>query len=833
VSSERAGAEASPIELEELLAGYRPAPGTFDEMMDEGGQVRPHWRAFVSRLAALGPDEIRSRFETVDRYLKDSGVFYRVYDEPGTGERHWPLSHMPLIIAPDEWKQIEAGVIQRARLIEGVLADCYGKARLVAERRLPAAVIAGSPDYLRPLVNAAPEGTRHLFLYAVDLGRSPRGYWWVIRDRAQAPSGLGYALENRIALSRSISGIYRSYDVERLAPFFDLLRSGLARLREPGDAGTCLLSPGPHNETYFEHTYLARHLGLRLVEGVDLTVQEDKVYLRTVAGLRRVNALLRRVDGEFADPLELNGSSHLGVAGLVQVIRQGNVVLANALGSGLAEARALRGFLPALAEPLLGEHLIMPNVATWWCGQEAEREYVLDNIDRLVIAPAFTRSVAGALSGGPWVIAETNAAERNQIVRAIETRGIDLVGQETVTLSTTPAWADGRLEPHPFIFRVFVAATENGYAVMPGGFALIGDKNDVRAVSMQRGARSADVWVLSDGPVAQAAAPSAPRQVAIRRATSALPSRAADNLFWLARYIERAEDTLRLVRALAARLSERRDARRADTIGLADLLFRRGAAPSPPVPGDLGLSAASAMFEAELDGALPALVAAARRAAFVIRDRFPTDAWRALEDLSAFVQSLGGTGGSPREVYDKANTALRMIAAVNGFQLENMNRLAGWNFLKLGLSIERALATCRYVRQFGVAVSASPEELDLILELGDTQITYRMRYPFGAAAAPVLDLVLLDRSNPRALAFQLSRISVHLNALPLLPPDNRPTPALSTSERLLVSVSALDPGKVRGETLLGMENELMRCSEEISESYFRVRRPAVPRSVTP
>jgi len=833
VSSERAGAEANPIELEELLAGYRPAPGTYDEMMDEGGEIRPHWRAFVSRLAALGSDEIRARFEAADRYLKDSGVFYRVYDEPGTGERPWPLSHMPLIMAPDEWAQIEAGVIQRARLIEAVLADCYGRARLVAERRLPAAVIAGSPDYLRPLVNAAPDGTRHVFLYAVDLGRSPGGYWWVIRDRAQAPSGLGYALENRIALSRSISGIYRSYDVERLAPFFDDLRSGLARLRQPGDAGTCLLTPGPHNETYFEHAYLARHLGLRLVEGVDLTVQEDKVYLRTVAGLRRVNALLRRVDGEFADPLELNGSSQLGVAGLVQAIRQGNVVLANALGSGLAEARALRGFLPALAEPLLGENPLMPNVATWWCGQEAEREYVLENIDRMVVAPAFTRTVAGAVSDGPWVMAETSAKERRRIIEAITTRGIDFVGQETVTLSTTPAWADGKLEPHPFIFRVFVAATENGYSVMPGGFALIGDKNDVRAVSMQRGARSADVWVLSDGPVPQTTAPSVRRQVPIRRATSALPSRAADNLFWLARYIERAENTLRLVRALASRLSERREARRADTIGIADLLFRCGAAPNPPLPGDIGQSAAAAMFDAGLDGALPTLVAAARRTAFVIRDRFPTDAWRAIEDLSAFALSLDGSIGSPREVYDKANTALRMIAAVNGFQLENMNRLAGWNFLKLGLSIERALATCRYVRRFGIAENVSPEELDLILELGDTQITYRMRYPFGAAAAPVLDLVLLDRSNPRSLAFQLSRISVHLNALPLLPPDNRPTPALATSERLLAAVSALDPGHVRADTLLGVENELMRCSEEISESYFRVRNPAVPRGAAP
>jgi uncharacterized alpha-E superfamily protein len=429
-------------------------------------------------------------------------------------------------------------------------------------------------------------------------------------------------------------------------------------------------------------------------------------------------------------------------------------------------------------------------------------------------------------------VAETKAAQRAAIVSEIETRGIDFVGQETVTLSTTPVWSGERLEPHPFIFRVFVAATENGYAVMPGGFALIGDKNDVRAVSMQRGARSADVWVLSDGPVAQPSPPSASRHVPIRRASSALPSRAADNLFWLARYIERAEDTLRLVRALASRLQERGEAKRADMMGIADLLFRWGAAPHAPVPGDLNRSAGAAMFDSDLDGALPRLVAAARRAAFVIRDRFPSDAWRALEELNTFV-NVPREGTSNREIFDKANAALRIIAAVNGFQLENMNRLAGWNFVKLGLSIERALATCRFARRFGIGENVTPEELDLLLELGDTQITYRMRYPFGAAMAPVVDLVLLDRSNPRALAFQVARISVNLNSLPLLPPDNRPTPALATSERLLAAVSAIDPAKVPTDVLLGIENELMRCSEEISESYFRVRRPAVPRSLRP
>lgn len=814
-------------DMDALLSGYLPQPGVYDEMVDASGALRPHWRPFVERLAAEGPHATKARFDAADRYLRESGVFYRVYDDPSASERAWPLSHVPLLISPEDWKVIEAGVVQRARLVEAVLADCYGAGRLVHQQLLPATVVAGSPEYLRPLVHARPAGGKHLFLYAVDLCRSPTGQWWVVRDRTQAPSGAGYALENRIALSRSLSDIFRSFEVERLAQFFDRLRETLGRLREPDDAGVCLLTPGPLNETYFEHTYLARYLGLRLVEGADLMVQGDEMYLRTIAGLRKVRVLLRRIDSDFADPLELNARSQLGVAGLVQAVRQGNVTLANAVGSGLAESRALMGFLPALAGPLLGESLKLPNVATWWCGQAAERETVLARFDELVIASAFSRTNRGIPPGGPWTMAETSADERASIRQAIERRGIDFVGQEPVKLSTTPVWVNGRLEPHPFTVRVFVAATTDGYKVMPGGFAVIGDKNDPRAVTMQKGARSADVWVLSDGHANQSTLLPTEKQIVVRRATGALPSRSADNLFWLARYIERTEATLRLIRALAARVVERRDQDRADLTGLGEILFRWGAVEEEPECGSLGHTAQAALCDLNQMGAVPALVRAARRSGLVVRDRFPPDAWRALEDLNSFVHASGAE--LPESlVYERASSAQRIIAAVTGFQLENMNRRSGWRFLKLGQRIERAISICRYVRQFA-HVPGTPEELDVLLDLSDTQITYRGRYPFGAALAPVLDLVLLDDSNPRSLTFQLGRIREHCENLPLLPPSSRPTPALGTAKRLLETVLAFDPARIKSDDILGVENALMQISDEISLSFLRVHVREMPR----
>lgn len=809
---------------EALIAAYRAQPGLYDEMVDAQGAIRPHWRGLLDRFGALGDQALSARFAGADRYLRDSGVFYRIYDDSGTAERPWPLSHVPIVISPADWAQIKAGAIQRAELIEAILADCYGAARLIADGSLPAAAVAGSAEFARPLVHALAGNARHLGFYAVDLGRSPAGDWWVIRDRAQAPSGAGYALENRNALARALSDVYRSFDVERLGGFFESFRGWLNEFRGKDDAGLCLLTPGRLNETYFEHAYLARQLGLRLVEGQDLTVRDQTVYLRTIAGLRRVGALWRRVDSDFCDPLELNQNSQLGVPGLVQSVRHGKVVVTNALGSGLAEAQAMMSFLPALAKRVLGEKLRLPNVATWWCGQEAEREYVLETLDRLVVAPAFATRLPGPLAKGPVVVAELDEAARRELVEEIGRRGVDYVGQEVVNLSTTPVWNEGRFEPRPFILRVYVAATPAGWAVMPGGFGLIGDRIDARAVSMQRGARSADAWVLSEGRVADVATTHAPREVQIRRASGYLPSRAADNLFWLARYVERVEATLRVVRALAQRLSDGEREASPDLAGLVETLFKWGAT-GAPAAGGAEAAAADALFGLGTGG-VPALVAAARNAALVIRDRFPHDALRALDDLSEFLHPDSPAVITEGDVLEKAQAGLRIIAAVTGFQIENMNHLSGWRFLQLGHRIERAIGTCRLVRQFA-SDTAPPECLDALLELAESQRTYRVRYLLGVARGAVLDLVLLDEDNPRSLAFALADIAGHIAALPNGHGEGIPVP-MRIAEALAAEVRAFEIEAVDSAQILGVENGLMRLSDAISQLYFTLREPTAP-----
>lgn len=812
-------AEQQNASLEQFVSGYRPLPGIFDEMMDGDGRVRAHWQPFLAMLAALGGDEINRRFAAADRYLRDSGVFYRVYEDAAGIERPWPLSHVPLIIEPAEWRQLEAGVIQRAELLEAVLTDAYGPALLTSEGRLPAALIAGNPEFLRPLVGVAAPAGAHLRFYAVDVGRGADGHWWVLNDRAQAPSGAGYVIENRLALSRAIPDIYRTARVERVAPFFQAFQTELFALNRQDDARICLLTPGPMNETYFEHAYLARYLGLLLVEGEDLIVRDDGVFIRTVSGLRRTEVLVRRIDADFADPLELNAASRLGVAGLLQAVRDDKIVIINALGAGLVEARAMLAFLPALAPIVLGADLKMSNVATWWLGRPDMREEMIKKLDSMVIAAAFTESLADGRLGSEILGAKLNDAQRQSLMQSIRDRGIDYVVQEAVTLSSMPVWRDGQLQPRPFTLRLFLAKVGGRWQVMPGGFVRIAEHADARAVSLQRGAATADAWVLAHGPVGETTLLPTSERLQVQRATGPLPSRAADNLFWVGRYVERVEATLRLVRAMINRVAETDDAAAPVIASIGDLLGVWNAIPSETHQAAATFIARAVLTREDLEGSLLHLVGAARSAASVIRDRFSPDAWRAINDLATMIAAPLAIGPSERAMIERVEAALRIISSLSGLAQENMTQLAGWRFLELGRRIERALLTCRLVRCF--AYTGAPDGgLDVLLELADSQISYRQRYVMVAALAPVIDLVMLDPNNPRSAVFQLDRIETHLGALPRRNATGRLSPAQQIVASIATRLRTVEAANIDDGLIHDIEQSLVKLSDAITSTYL-------------
>ncbi|GGF66559.1 hypothetical protein GCM10007301_27810 [Azorhizobium oxalatiphilum] len=819
------GAETRSIEFEQaavesVLGGYETLPGVRDEMMDADGLPRAHWVPFLSELAQLGPEELRRRFSSADRYLRESGVFYRVYDDVGGGERPWSLSHVPLLLEKSDFAELAAGLVERAELLEALLADLYGPGTLVTNGALPAAAVAGSPEFLRPLVGVTPRGGRFLRFYAADVGRGPDGRWWVLADRTQAPSGVGYALENRLAVTRALPDVSQTLRMERLASFFQTFRASLLKLDSTGEGRVGLLTPGSLNETYFEHALLARYLGFLLVEGEDLTVRGDAVHVRTVAGLKRLDVLLRRLDADFGDPLELNAHSRLGVPGLVEAVRQGSVALANALGAGLVESPALMAFLPRLAESLLGHPLALPHVGTWWCGQEAERADVLAHLDDLVLTSAFGTLIPGLPRRFSAVGADLSPAQRKRVMALIARRGEDLVAQDIACVSTMPVWNGDRLVPRPFTLRVFLAATEDGWEVMPGGFCRISESLDARAFSMQRGDRSADVWVLSDGAVSSATLMPSPESVRIRRSSGTLPSRAADNLFWLGRYLERSEATLRVVRALVGRLSEVEPSSSAPLVArVLGMLSTWGAIPRDLARANPTRYAIAALTRMDLPGALPQLVRSARASASVIRDRFSPDGWRALLDLEGCLTAPVPNAASEADVYERADAALRIIAAFSGLASENMNRLAGWRFLEIGRRIERSIAILRFARAFAEP-DAPRGALNVLLQLTDSQITYRTRYMIMEARGPVLDLVLLDPDNPRSLMFQVQRIVDHLRVLPGRDPDAPP----SLAERLVARIQS-DLIARTAETFElvhfdVLEADLLKLSDEIGQHYF-------------
>src|SRR5277367_3660772 len=534
------------VDLPQTSLHYAAA---YDELSADGVTPRPHWAQLMESLREIGPEELGRRWSRAERRIRENGITYNIYSDPLGANRPWKIDIVPLLISADEWRFIESGIIQRAQLLSLILEDLYGSQDLMAQGHFPAALLYANPAFLRPLVGVRVPAHSYLHMLAVDLARSPDGQWWVLADRTQAPSGSGYALENRTIVSDILPDLFRTSNVLRLAPFFRAQREALTNLAQRDNPRIVLLTPGPLNETYFEHSYISRYLGFTLVQGAYLTVRRRRVYLKTVEGLEKVDVILRRVDDSFCDPLELRGDSLLGVPGLVDAIVAGNVKVANALGSGVIETAAIMPFLPGLCKQLLDEDLKLPSVATWWCGQPYALDWVLNHLDQVVVKPAFPSRGMEPVFG-----AELPHSEKGKFAGKLRDSPHEYVAQEQVTLSTAPVWENGCLNSRCVVLRTYVLNTGSGWIAFPGGLVRVaGAEGSV--VSMQRGGHSKDAWVLWDGPI-DTFSMLRPRSepVELRRVPRVVPSSVADNVFWLGRYVERAENIARVMRAMASRV---------------------------------------------------------------------------------------------------------------------------------------------------------------------------------------------------------------------------------------------------------------------------------------
>lgn len=789
-----------PAAAQDRPAGYRALPGVPDELLDPQGRVRPVWQGFLTHILKASPEELSRRVARGSQYLRDSGVFYRQYGSGQSIERPWPLSPVPVLVEEGEWSAISEGLIQRADLLEALMADLYGGNRLVTGGHLPPYLVARNPEWLRPMIGVTPPGGHYLHFLAFEIGRGPNGNWWILADRAQAPSGAGYALENRVATSRVFADLYAEANVHRLAGFFRTFRDALLALRGPGEGRVAILTPGPLNETYYEHAYIARYLGFTLVQGEDLTVERGRLMVRTVAGPRPVSVLWRRLDGSYADPLELDPGSRLGTPGMIAALRSGELTMVNALGSGILETRALMAFLPKLAPLLLGRDLILPNIATWWCGDAAAREAVLADPARMVLSPAMATGLP--FDGvGPGELASGIAP--GALARRLADEGAALVAQEAVTLSTTPALVDGQLVPRPMTIRVFLARTPEGWKVMPGGFGRIGATPDPMAIAMQRGGGAADIWVVSPDPVEAVTMLPAASGGAVRVAPGGLPSRAADNLFWLGRYLERTEGILRLLRARNTRLAESGPGAAPLVAALDPLLSALGVDPARGVP----------------DGLLDT-IASAISSAGQVRDRVSPDAWFALMDLNKTARRMAEQVEPGDDATRALSALLRKLSGYSGLVHENMYRFLGWRFLGLGRRQERAMGMTAIL-----AVLADPEAppgaLDLAIEVGDSVMSHRRRFTVATSRETAIDMLALDGMNPRSIRYQLDGIWEEVGHLPGASDFGQLSDLARAALRCRTEIATERAETLTTEALWSLRDRIAALSDLLAEAYLR------------
>ena len=745
-------------------------PGLWDEMRHADGRLRPSWREFVHWMPPLATgqtlaEDLDRRVAQVARQIRQDGITHNVFGGEGTAQRPWSLELLPLIIDSADWAVIEAGVAQRAALMQAMLADAYGPQQLLHDGLFPPALLLRHPGYLRSMRGVLPASGLRLHVVAFDLVRAPDGRWQVLTCRSQGPSGLGYVLHNRLVISRQFPDAFRELRVQHIATSYrrllDSIESAARQVARGAAPRVVLLTPGPYAETYFEHAYLARYLGLPLVEGGDLVVREQRLFLKTVEGLEPVHGMLRRLDDDWCDPLELRADSALGVPGLLQAVRAGQVVMANALGNGFLESPAIQGFLPGIARRLLGQELLLPALPTWWCGEAAAWHDVKPTLPSKIVRSTFPR-------GG----------RASAIVRPSEVQIEDDADAWTVTekvhFSRAPVWHAGTTMARPAMVRVYAIAEEDGgWHVMAGGMTRVAKAGDL-SVSMQRGGSSLDTWVRTDGPVDSFSM--LPTRLSVDDIAARRPpvsSRTAENLFWLGRYTERTEQMVRLARAVLLLIDTDEDAPETLREALSELAVHSGLAPW----GAPTLNQAPHLFERALLGALadPAATSIAfnlgalERAAQALRERLSTEQWNVVRAMGAHFAALHVEDGLPTlaQVLPALDRLGVQLAAVTGAQTDRMTRDHGWRFMTVGRLLERLIGMSTQLGSFvdsGALHQASG--MEMLLELFDSAITFRARYQRHEDLLALTDLLVLDSANPRSLAGVLRRLRTELGKLP-------------------------------------------------------------------
>lgn len=831
--------------LEQFIDGQH----SYDDLFRGNNNLQHYWTTFFNSFKQLGQEEIINRNQDMMRFLKENGVTYNIYDDPSGMNRPWNLDVIPYMISREEWETIESELVQRATLFDLVLKDVYGDRRLLREGILPMEIIYNHPGFLRECCGIKLPGKHNLIVYSADMAISINGKIWILNDRTQAPSGSGYTLENRIAMARIVPELFNNLRVRRLSPFYTALRNALTEIapHRQQQPRIVILTPGQNNETYFEHSFLSSHLGFTLVQGDDLMVKDNFVWLKSLGGLEKVDVILRRVDDVFCDPLELKEDSQLGVPGLLQAVRAGNVSIANPLGSSVVENPGLIPFLPSIAKYFLGEELKLPTIASWWCGQPKELQYVLDHLSSLVVKRIYRES-----NNRTSVDATSLGKEQmRQLKERIKAQPHLYVGQEKVDFSSTPAWVNGKLQPCNALFRSFVVSDDTSYTVMEGGLTRTSvDKNNI-IISNQLGGFSKDTWVIS-GEESSSFSIKKEQEYVQEQSRSGMhefiPSRTAENLFWVGRYAERVLGNARFQRTVMQFVEEANKAFIDNDFNLKKCLLRSLTAYTHTYPGFAGENSntlvqdpwkelTDLLFDEHRIGSLSYNLTSFYRSVHAVRDHWSTDTWRVIREMDeAWNTAASAKQTSHYKLISAVDNLITSIMAFISLNRESISREQGWNLLDAGRKTEQSLLLVSLLRS--TLVNKEDDQVEYIMQEAvlksmEGLVNYRFKYRVHLKMPLVLDLMLLDPNNPRSLVYQVERLKAYLSGLP----KNNGGHALAEHERLALEaftmiklagkddLAVIDPKtnqyRKLDAFLTNMNMLLHNMYNVVSKTYFR------------
>ncbi len=829
----------------------------YDEFWRAEAEPRQHQALLADLLLSLGHGERELLERSVRRRLREQDVTFNTFGSPDGGNQPWSLDWLPAALDRGEYESLASALKQRAQALSLVLDDLYGARRLLRDGIIPPEIVLGNPNYVRPAHGWLPTGGWRLVLYAADVGRGPDGAFSAFSDRTAAPTGSGYALQNRMVVGRVLADAFREFRVSKLDRFFTAVGAALEHLAPNGAASPriVVLTPGLGDESAFEHAYLARYLGFDLVEGRDLTVRGNQVFSKSLTGLQRVDVMVRRVFDGLCDPLFLRGDSTMGVPGLLEVARRGGVGIANPIGSGLVESPVFKAYLPAMTRALLGAPLALPSVPTRWCGAPEMLEEVMDTADAWIIKPAFSER-----RRPPTPVHRLPASERDALFVRVRQEPQRWVAERWPELSRT-AIATGGRGTAALSLRLFLCRDQNeGFTVLPGGLGRLDASPD--GVFIDRGGEglTKDVWVPSGSTSPPPKLPTMPAVWGtLLRGGVDLPSRLLDDVHWLGRYAERCEAAARLLRlGIERRVHAESEVLTALTLPLRTALIDLemvpttvarldsslpgsslpgsslpgSALPGSSLPEPAPLSEVSTLLEmALLEGRspnnLPACLQQVHALAGKVRGRLSRDVWGVLQQ---FRDVLSGLGDLPRnERLDRALENLEQLlllsASLRGHALDGMVRGYAWRFMDMGRRLERAAAVLSLMRAF-LPVGANRDHMEALLESCDSLLTYRARYMTALRVAPTVDLLLADATNPRSVLYQVDQLITHTEHIP-----RTNEASLSAAERGLIQLRGRllssdivelcgGDGSALQQLLEASRTSLLQVADDIARQYF-------------